>query len=128
MSPPQIAIVDDNEFHRALLREVLESHGFNVALEAENGEKFIDALANLDQQPMLCIVDIVMPGLGGYETIKCIKEKWPEVRVMGYTGMVEPDTFQQVISCGADFLILKGDHPKNMIRTIKGLVQDWAKQ
>lgn len=128
MSLLQIAIVDDNELHRTLLREVLGAHGFDVVLEAKNGEQLIEALNKLDQQPMLCIVDIVMPGLGGYETIKYIKEKWPEIRVMGYTGLVEPDTLQQVINCGADFLILKGEHPRNMIRTIKGLVQDWTEK
>jgi len=120
-----IAIVDDNQLHRSLLRKLLEDDGFFVSVEEESGEAFIIALSNLSCVPAICIVDIRLPGISGYETIKHIKDKWPSIKVIAYTGTVEPTTVQQVIDCGADFLLLKGEHPKKIIKTIEDLFDDW---
>lgn len=123
-----IAIVDDNQLHRSVLRKLLEDDGFYISVEEETGEDFILSLSNLSLLPAICIVDILLPGMGGYETIRRIKEKWPLIKIIAYTGVVEPTTVQQVIESGADLLLLKGEHPKKVIKTIEDLFNDWKEE
>ncbi|MEQ8781591.1 MAG: ATP-binding protein [Roseibium album] len=67
-----IAVVDDNPEHRALVREVLEPIGFTL-LEAENGSI---CLANIsDLKPDLYLIDILMPGMNGWELARALRDR-----------------------------------------------------
>lgn len=58
-----IVIVDDNEDHRSLMREVLEPMDF-VVLTAESGEECLQLVSEL--KPDLFMIDILMPGMTGW--------------------------------------------------------------
>ncbi|MFC6103119.1 response regulator [Olivibacter domesticus] len=120
-----IAILDDDPLHRTLLRKLLEADGYAISIEEKTGEDFLERMKSIIPLPHVCIVDIFLPGMDGFETIKQVKDGWPTVKVIAYTGLVEPTTFEKAIDAGADLLMLKGEHPKKMIRTIEGLIEDW---
>lgn len=63
-----VLIVDDEEDTRELVRELLESRGYQVAT-AEDG---VEALAALDRLPRVCLVilDLLMPRMDGIEVLK----------------------------------------------------------
>jgi signal transduction histidine kinase len=63
--PPRILYIEDNPESRALVRNVLESRGFDV-LEASDGIAGIDLA--ISAHPDLILCDIEMPGIDGYET------------------------------------------------------------
>ncbi|MCX2723586.1 ATP-binding protein [Roseibium salinum] len=65
-----IAVVDDNTDHRALVSDILKPLGFTV-LEAETGEDCLDHLHEL--KPDLYLVDILMPGLNGWELAESLR-------------------------------------------------------
>ena len=67
----KILIVDDEENIRLLYKEELEEEGFLVEL-AENGEEALKKLSRF--QPDLVTLDIKMPGMGGIEALKRIRE------------------------------------------------------
>ena len=67
----KILIVDDEENIRLLYKEELEEEGFLVEL-AENGEEALKKLSCF--QPDLVTLDIKMPGMGGIEALKRIRE------------------------------------------------------
>ena len=67
----KILIVDDEENIRFLYKEELEEEGFLVEL-AENGEEALKKLSGF--QPDLVTLDIKMPGMGGIEALKRIRE------------------------------------------------------
>lgn len=67
----KIMVVDDEENIRFLYKEELEEDGFSVEL-AKNGEEALDKL--LAVQPDLITLDIKMPGMGGIEVLKRIRE------------------------------------------------------
>ena len=67
-----ILIVDDQSDHSQLMQEILQSAGYQTVLVADSGA---EALEMLDAQPGigLVLLDLVMPGMDGYEVCKKIK-------------------------------------------------------
>ncbi len=69
--PRQVMVVDDQSINRMMLRRMLESVGFDVVL-AEGGQKAIDlAQASV---PDIILMDLVMPGMTGYETVRKMRQ------------------------------------------------------
>ncbi len=67
---PKVLVVDDELFLRIMLRDALEEAGYTVVL-AEDGQA---ALARAKAESPDCILlDIMMPGLDGYETCAALK-------------------------------------------------------
>ncbi len=67
-----VAVVDDNPDHRALVREILEPLGFIVEA-AENGGNCLDRPA--DRKPDLYLIDILMPGMNGWELAAALRQR-----------------------------------------------------
>ncbi|MBD3866576.1 MAG: response regulator [Acidobacteria bacterium] len=67
---PSILVVDDSDLLRNILREELEAEGYRVSV-AEDGEKAL-SLAQ-DIRPDLILLDIVLPGMDGYEVCRELK-------------------------------------------------------
>ena len=67
---PKVLVVDDEFLLRSMMKDALEEAGYTVAL-AENGQS---ALARAKAESPDCILlDIMMPGLDGYETCAALK-------------------------------------------------------
>ncbi len=69
--PEKILIVDDSENIREILRELLVHHGYEV-LEARDGEEALKRA--FDETPDLILLDIIMPGIDGYEVLRRLKQ------------------------------------------------------
>jgi CheY-like chemotaxis protein len=67
----KIMIVDDDEKLRWILKAILEREGYQVK-EAESGIKCLDILSQ-GEKPDLILLDVMMPGLNGWETCRKIK-------------------------------------------------------
>lgn len=68
---PPILVVDDEPRNLELLEAYLASEGYQVAL-AQDGEEALAKAASLD--PDLILLDVMMPGLSGYEVCAKLKE------------------------------------------------------
>lgn len=78
-----ILIVDDEPQIRNILRVMLEQEGYSVD-EAEEGEM---ALKMHEENPCdLMILDIVMPGMEGLETLMRFRKNYPDVKVIMMSG------------------------------------------
>jgi DNA-binding NarL/FixJ family response regulator len=62
---PRVLIVDDHPAFRAAARVLLESEGFDVVGEAEDGDTAMAAVRHLE--PDVVLLDIQLPGLDGFE-------------------------------------------------------------
>ena len=72
MTPdPLVLVVDDLATNVRLLEAVLSPKGFRVAT-ASSGEEALDVLGS--EHPDLVLLDIVMPGMDGYEVCRRIRE------------------------------------------------------
>lgn len=68
-----IFVVDDDSNYRAMLHTLLEDKGHVVA-EAFNGADVLKNVERMKRPPSLFIVDLKMPGVGGYELIRELRQ------------------------------------------------------
>ncbi|MCR8557838.1 response regulator [Mucilaginibacter sp. BJC16-A38] len=106
---PLIAIVDDDQVYRVLLRFLLTKNNYNLAFEAKNGADCICQLQESLLFPNLIIVDLEMPIMDGFRTVKLIKLHWPEIKIIAHSSILDPTARQRVIACGANDFIAKGN-------------------
>ena len=98
----KILITDDSKLLRKKLREELEKLDCDV-LEAENGKEAI--MRDLTEQRDGIILDIVMPEVGGVETLQVIKEINPEIPVIMLSSAGTSQKLKQTLELGAlDFI------------------------
>jgi DNA-binding NarL/FixJ family response regulator len=80
-----IAIIDDHMMLRQAINLRLSLLGYNVVLEAENGKDLLDKLSEMNTVPDLCLLDINMPVMNGFETAIELKKRWPGIKVIFFT-------------------------------------------
>jgi DNA-binding response OmpR family regulator len=102
----RILIVEDDEGNREVLAYFLRRQGFEIAT-APNGES---ALASVDSTPFdLVLLDVVMPGLGGLETLRALRARYPEsaLPVIMVTGLDASDDVAAALEMGASDYVSK---------------------
>ncbi|MGE0644875.1 MAG: response regulator [Nitrospira sp.] len=80
---PSVLVVDDQDQVRQLIRETLESAGYEVD-EARNGKEGLDRYRAKSAD--LVIMDILMPDQDGLEAIMMLRREFPDSRVIAMTG------------------------------------------
>lgn len=101
-----ILIVDDHELVRAGLKGILAvSSEYQVVGEAETGEQALELIKEL--QPDLVLMDINMPGIGGLEATRKLKQANPEIKVIVLTMHKEGPFPSNLIKAGAKGYITK---------------------
>ncbi len=80
-----ILVVEDEEFIADATREALENFGYSV-ITAGNGEEALDIYSRYRPSIDLIILDLGMPGMGGYKCLKKLNNMYPNVRVLISTG------------------------------------------
>lgn len=99
-----ILIVDDEEMMQDLVMRILTKEGFQVDV-ASSG---IEALEKLEQKSVdLIISDIKMPAMGGFELLKEIRVKYPDVSVIMMTAFGDTYTVKDALLLGADEYVTK---------------------
>ena len=103
MDSLRILIVDDEDELVSALEERLNLRGFQ-AKGVTTGEEALAYLA--DRQCDVVLLDVKMPGLGGLEVIKRIKEKTPSPQVILLTGHSSVQDAERGMGLGAfDYLM-----------------------
>lgn len=109
-----LLLVDDNPLFLEGLKALLEAQGWAIADTACCGEGALARLASLeaeDRMPEVVLMDIEMPGLGGIETTRRLKARWPDLRVVMMTVSQEEAHLFEAIVAGASGYLLKGGGP-----------------
>ena len=101
----KILVAEDNLADRLILRRYLLSMGHKIIL-AENGEQAIEQFNQED--PDLVLVDVRMPGMDGYATVKRMRDVEMEWRpILFISGNTEPEAFVNGIKAGGDDYLYK---------------------
>jgi DNA-binding NarL/FixJ family response regulator len=117
--PIRIYIADDHKLMLEGLATLIQSiEGFTLAGKVSSGKALIEALHHTNPVPHLCIVDIEMPGLDGIETVKIIRQKFPDVKIMALTMHNESHFVSRMITAGANGYLLKNADREVFIESI----------
>jgi DNA-binding response OmpR family regulator len=93
----RILLVDDDEHFRKMLHEMLERAGHEVR-DAANGTI---ALKLEDEQPSeLVVIDLVMPEKEGLETIRDLRRRRPDVKIIAMSGGGRTDPKTNLTAAG----------------------------
>jgi DNA-binding NarL/FixJ family response regulator len=113
----RLLIFEDNTKLRHSLEILLDDEkNFNVVGAFENCN---DAIAYIDTlNAELVIMDIDMPGIGGIEGVKLIKQQYPDVKVVMHTVFDDDSRIFDSICNGADGYLLKNISPIQLIQSL----------
>jgi DNA-binding response OmpR family regulator len=106
MSDTRILVVDDDPNSRDIVQTFLESKGYQVST-AEDGQ---EALAKLEElNPGLVLLDVMMPGMDGWEVARVIKNHpdFGRTRVVMLTARSDFSDKTEGLRAGADDYIVK---------------------
>ncbi len=95
----QILVVDDSQIILTSFTRVLEEAGY-VVDTAPNGRYALQKLGSWE--PQLCLVDLIMPEMDGYQTIRNIRERFPGMKIIAISSQPESLARQEMIRLGAD--------------------------
>jgi len=98
-------IVDDSAFARFHLRRLIDSFENVLASEAANGNEAITEYRRL--KPDFVLMDIIMPGLEGVETVRRICESDPAARVIMISSISHREKVEEAFAAGAKYFIPK---------------------
>ena len=85
-----------------------------VVGDAIDGREAVNMVAK--RQPDVVLMDMQMPVMDGLEATRCIKEQWPEVRVIALT--MYPKYRAEAVAAGVDAFLLKGSPTEVLQDTI----------
>ncbi|MBV9389696.1 MAG: response regulator transcription factor [Chroococcidiopsidaceae cyanobacterium CP_BM_ER_R8_30] len=122
MSPAAIKILlveDDELFRLGLHMRLQQEAGLEIAAEAEDGETAV-AIAN--RCPLdIVLLDVGLPGLGGIETCRQIKQQHPNLPVLALTSHSQKSVIVRLIAAGAQGYCLKGVAAETLILALRSV-------
>ena len=115
---PLVLIVDDDERLREYVRVNLEAEGYEVR-EAGSADEALDALG--ERSPDLILLDVMMPQVDGWETLRRIQEHTGigAIPVVMFSGKVDERSAAEAESRGAQGFIGKPFDPRSLIESTK---------
>ena len=114
-----VMVVDDNPTMVEMLSMALNIFGHNV-LTAYSGEEALQRIPS--EGPDLVFLDLTMPGIDGYETLRCLRAMpaGGEVPVFVITAAAEADLEERVLLAGASGLLRKPIQMETLADVVEG--------
>ncbi len=113
----KILIVDDSRFMRRVLRGILQKEGYSDIIEAGSGEEAIDKVRL--EKPDLVMLDIIMEGKDGIETLQEIKKEFPETKVIMVSAVGQDAIIKKALDLGAEDYVVKPFEPSAVIEVVR---------
>lgn len=118
----KVAFADDNSFMRDCLDNCLNLWGYSVIIKAWNGKDLLDQIS-AENMPDVCIVDLEMPVLNGWETIKILSKSWPGIKIMVFSMSVDGKNAK---IAGAHIVVSKAAGPNDIKDALVSLTKPEA--
>lgn len=116
-----VLVVDDDPTQRRLVQAVLDREGFAV-VHAENGEEALDRLVKGGGADVV-LLDMVMPGLSGLETLAQARKAGVRCPVIVLTASGGIETVVKAMQAGAQDFFVKPASPERILVSIRNALQ-----
>ena len=124
LSPIRLLLVDDEDIIRKGLRGLLELESrFEVVGEAHDGFEALELARRTD--PDVILMDIQMPGMGGIDATRQLKELDPTVQILILTSHEGDEQIVQAMMEGAKGYVLKNTPLPALTRTIQAVYEGY---
>lgn len=119
---PKILVADDEQVNRDMMEAILSRLGYKVLLAADGGQAVSLAVV---QMPDLILMDIMMPGMDGFEATKKLKEndRTKIIPVVVVSGKTEVSDRVKALEAGADDFLNKPVDPTELQARIRSLLK-----
>jgi two-component system, NtrC family, response regulator AtoC len=112
MKKPLVAIVDDDSAFASYLKTFLSLRGYE-ARAYSRGDEMLAAIRQGDP-PDIVLLDVMMPGMNGLETLKALKAARPEMQAIMLSGREQAATIVEAVRLGAADYVVKPDDPEGL--------------
>jgi DNA-binding NarL/FixJ family response regulator len=102
---PSVVIAEDFVLLQEEIRRVLEPE-FDVVAAVEDGRAALETIAA--QVPDVLLVDVSLPGLGGFMLAEKVRKSNPDVKIIFVTAHADPQYIARAFELGARGWVLKG--------------------
>ena len=123
-TPIRLAIADDHAVLRKGIVALTTGHNIELVAEASNGRELLDQLSELSDLPDVCLLDINMPVMNGYDTLEAIKQQWPQIRVLALSMHATEFPIIKMLRGGAGGYLLKDGAPEEIPRAIEAVARN----
>lgn len=114
-----VLIVDDDPTQRRLLQAVVEKSGFSTLQAGDGDEALAMALGAEQDKIHVMLLDLVMPGRDGMDTLAELAKKRPDLPVIVLTGKGSIDAVVKAMKGGARDFVVKPAAPERIIVSIR---------
>lgn len=117
-----VLAVDDIPINLVLVQKMLAKFNFKMRTAA-NGQQALDAVA--EQKPDLILLDLMMPGIDGFEVIRRLKEnpETTDIRIVILSALNTNEDVVKGFSAGADDFIMKPIIMEKLLTTVITQIQ-----
>ncbi len=115
----QVLAVDDEPRYVRVIKINLEASGYEV-ITADNGKTAIDLTIN--ENPDLILLDLMMPGLDGYEVCRRIRE-FSDIPIIMLTALSETSNKVKGLDYGADDYITKPFSARELLARVRAALR-----
>ncbi len=122
MNEVSILVVDDEERMRKLVKDFLKTKGFSI-LEAEDGEKAIEAYEENRSKIKLILLDVMMPKLDGWSVLRKIRQEDKTIPIIMLTARAEEQDELFGFELGVDEYISKPFSPKILVARVEAILK-----
>ena len=112
MKKPLVAIVDDDSAFSSYLRTFLSLRGYETRAYSR-GDEMLAAIRQGDP-PDIVLLDVMMPGMDGLETLRALKAARPELQAVMLSGRGHASTIVEAVQLGAANYVIKPDDPEGL--------------
>ncbi|MBI2578059.1 MAG: response regulator [Candidatus Wildermuthbacteria bacterium] len=119
----RIVVVEDDKFLRELIVQKLTKEGYDVT-EAVDGEIGVQKIK--EEHPDLVLLDLILPGIDGFEVLKQVKENpdTAKVPIIILSNLGQQEDVERGLKLGAvDYLIKAHFTPGEIVEKIRTIVK-----
>lgn len=121
----KVFVADDHELVRYALRTMLEAEGdIAVVGEADDSTTALEGVRQA--KPDVLVLDLRMPGEGGIEVCRQVRESCPDTSVLVLTSFDEDEELFGVLAAGACGYLLKDTRPERIVHAIRAFADGQA--